>query len=120
MKRTLAGALMLATLAGAVTASQAAAQPGREYGQDRRDLREDRRDVRDDRRDLRHDEHQGRHWRQGERLDSRYGAYAEVGDWRNHRLPPPRRGYHWVRSGDDYVLAALAGGAIASVIAANY
>ena len=109
MKRTLVGALMLATLAGAVTASQAAAQPGREMRQDRGG----------DRHGARQDQHQGRHWRQGDRLDRRYGSYAVVNDWNTRRLPPPRRGYHWVRSGDDYVLAALAGGLIASVIAAN-
>ena len=115
MKRTLVGAMMLATLAGAVTVSQASAQPGH----DRREIRQDRRELREDRRELRHDRREVRHWRRGERLDRRYGDYAVVGDWRSHRLPPPRRGYHWVRSGDDYVLAALAGGAIAAVIAAN-
>ena len=61
----------------------------------------------------------GRHWNQGQRLDNRYGAYQPVNDWRNRRLAPPRRGYHWVRSGDDYVQAALVGGLIASVVAAS-
>ena len=60
----------------------------------------------------------GRHWQHGQRLDNRYGAYQEV-DWRSHHLAAPRRGYHWVRSGDDYVQAALVGGLIATAIAAT-
>lgn len=116
MQRFLAGALALTTVAGAAfTASTAAAQPKH----DQREIRQDRRELRDDRRDLRQDQRAAaRHWRQGQRLDRRYGAWQDV-DWRAHRLPAPRRGYHWVRSGDDYVLAALTGGLIASVIAAN-
>ncbi len=113
MRRFLIGALALATLSGA--AATASAQPHRdrqEIRQDRRELRQDRRELRADRRDAR------RHWRRGERLDRRYGAYSDV-DWRAHRLSAPRRGYHWVRSGDDYVQAALVGGLIAAVVAAS-
>ena len=116
MRRMLAGALALATLAAAA-ATTAQAQP---YGPNR-DVRDARQDLRDARRDVRQAERrQDRHrWRQGQRLDRRYGSYSTVNDWRARRLPAPRRGYHWVRQGDDYVLAALAGGLIASVIAAN-
>lgn len=119
MKRILLSAVALALVAG----TAATAQP---YGdrqdirQDRHDIRQDQRDIRGDRRDIRQD--RGfHHYGRGERLDTRYGAYSEVGDWRGHRLNAPPRGYHWVRHNNDYVLAALGTGLIASVIAnANY
>lgn len=116
MNRLIVGALALATAAGAFAAS-AEAQP---YGPNR-EVREARQDLRQARRDVRRAQarQERRRWRQGQRLDRRYGNYYVVNDWRARRLPPPRRGYHWVRSGDDYVMAAVAGGLIASVIAAS-
>jgi Ni/Co efflux regulator RcnB len=39
-----------------------------------------------------------------------------VNNWREHRLRPPPRGYHWVQTGGDYVLAAVATGIIADLI----
>ena len=102
MKRILTAALALSLLGGAA----ATAQPRH---MDRHDDRGGNHDNRGG----------GRHWNQGQRLDNRYGAYQPVNDWRSRRLPAPRRGYHWVRSGDDYVQAALVGGLIASVIAAS-
>ena len=41
-------------------------------------------------------------------------------DYRRYRLRPPPRGYHWVRAGDDYVLAAIATGLILDVILGGY
>jgi Ni/Co efflux regulator RcnB len=35
-----------------------------------------------------------------------------VDDWRSHRLSAPPRGYHWVQTGSDYVLVAIATGII--------
>lgn len=118
MKRLLTAAAAVATLfAGSGAAFGASAQ---DYRHDQRDIRQDHQDIRQDRHDLRQDQRQAnRHWNRGERLDNRYGNYAEVSDWRAHRLAAPRRGYHWVRSGDDYVLAAITTGLIASAIAAN-
>lgn len=131
MKRLIVGALALVTVAAPLAAS---AQSAREARQDRREAmrdlqradnpreaREARQDLREANRDLSRaqDRRAMRRWRQGERLDRRYGGYTVVNDWRARRLPAPRRGYHWVRSGDDYVLAAVAGGLIASVIAAS-
>ena len=117
MKRMLTAALAATTLLAGFGATAASAQG---YRHDRQEIREDRREIREDRQELRQDRRDARrHWRQGQRLDNRYGAYAPVNDWRSRRLPPPRRGYHWVRSGDDYVQAALVGGLIASVIAAT-
>lgn len=39
-----------------------------------------------------------------------------VDDWRDHRLSAPPRGYHWVQTGGDYVLIAIATGIIASIL----
>jgi Ni/Co efflux regulator RcnB len=35
-----------------------------------------------------------------------------VNDWRSHDLSAPPRGYHWVQTGPDYVLVAIASGII--------
>ena len=85
-------------------------------------------------RDARHDEglHREAHY---DRHDERRGAGPEhrfyrgdrlppefrsrqyvVDDWRGHYLRRPPRGYHWVQAGDDYVLAAIATGVIASIL----
>ena len=37
-----------------------------------------------------------------------------VDDWRGHRLIAPPYGYHWVQTGGDYVLIAIATGLIVS------
>ena len=67
-----------------------------------------------------------RHWdgagpshdlRRGNRLPDRYRTNQYVvNNWREHRLRPPPRGYHWVQTGGDYVLAAVATGIIADLI----
>jgi len=58
-------------------------------------------------------------WRRGDRLPRDFRTrYVVVDDWRSHRLPPPRRGYHWMRDDKgDFILAAIATGLIASVVA---
>jgi Ni/Co efflux regulator RcnB len=56
-------------------------------------------------------------WRKGDRLPSQYRSNQYVvNDWRGHNLRQPPRGYHWVQSGGDYVLAAVATGVIADLI----
>jgi Ni/Co efflux regulator RcnB len=98
----------------------------------------------DDRRDERHDDrHDGyraygggragsegwgeeRRWdgagpdhsfRRGDRLPQRYRNHQYVvNNYREHHLRPPPRGYHWVQTGGDYVLAAIATGVIADLI----
>lgn len=56
-------------------------------------------------------------WHRGDRLPERYrGNEYVVSDWRSHHLRPPPRGYHWVQSNGDYVLAAIATGVIADMI----
>jgi len=53
----------------------------------------------------------------GGRLPQQYRGYQYVvEDWRGHRLTPPPRGYHWVQTGGDYVLVAVATGIIASIL----
>jgi Ni/Co efflux regulator RcnB len=65
----------------------------------------------------RHDYYRGagpnHDWQRGARLPSEYrGRQYEVADWHAAHLSAPPRGYHWVRAGDDYVLAAIATGVI--------
>ena len=49
----------------------------------------------------------------GSRLPPQYrSSEYVVDDWRAHRLSPPPRGYHWVQTGGDYVLVAIATGII--------
>jgi Ni/Co efflux regulator RcnB len=59
-------------------------------------------------------------WRRGERLSAEYrdNRYV-VNDWRARHLAPPPRGHHWVRAGNDYVLAAIATGVIVQVLLNN-
>jgi Ni/Co efflux regulator RcnB len=42
-----------------------------------------------------------------------------VNDWRGHHLSAPPSGYHWVQTGDDYVLAGITTGVIASLLLSN-
>ena len=111
---------------------------------DRSDRRDDRRewrqDNRDDRREYRQDVraydryqrserrynagryspprgYQVRQWSYGQRLPSYYSQGYVVNDYNRYGLRAPPRGYHYVRSGSDVVLAAVAGGLITAVIA---
>ncbi|MCP1470954.1 Ni/Co efflux regulator RcnB [Sphingobium sp. OAS761] len=63
----------------------------------------------------RKDDH--RRWAKGQRFDRRYATnYRVIANYRNYRLSPPPRGYHWVRSGNDAVLVAITSGIIGAVI----
>jgi len=57
-------------------------------------------------------------WQRGQRIShDEWGRYQRV-DWRQHHLRHPPRGYEWRQSDDGkYVLAAVATGLIASIIA---
>jgi Ni/Co efflux regulator RcnB len=56
----------------------------------------------------------------GERLPMQYrGNQYVVDDWRGHRLSAPPRGYHWVQSGSDYLLVAIATGIILQLLLNN-
>lgn len=114
-----------------------------ELREDRREWREDRREWREDRRDDRQDyrqqarayerwqraEHrynagryyaprgyQARTWSYGQRIPSHYSRGYVINDYSRYGLRTPPRGYHYVRSGNDVVLAAVAGGLITAVI----
>ncbi len=72
----------------------------------------------DDHRRWNGDEH--RTWRRGSYLPPTYrGHYNEVSDWRAHRVQAPPSGYHWVSANGDLVLAAIATGLIAQIIASQ-
>lgn len=98
------------------------------YSQRDNDRRDDHRGYdgrRDDHRDY-DGRRNDRHWdgagprhdiRRGGRLPDQYrNRQYVVDDWRGHRLRQPPRGYHWVQTGGDYVLAAIATGVIADMI----
>ena len=58
--------------------------------------------------------------RRGGRLPSQYrGNQYVVNDWQGHHLNRPPRGQHWVQTGGDYVLVAIATGVIANVLLNN-
>jgi Ni/Co efflux regulator RcnB len=59
-------------------------------------------------------------FRRGDRLPTsqRQRRYV-VEDWRGHQLSQPPRGYHWVQTGGDYVLVAIATGVIMQLLLRN-
>ncbi len=142
MKRLLT-ASALAVIAGTFAFGNVASAQDRHYdrgyhsdrGYDRHDNRHD-----DDRRDYnRHDDYRRDDYHRGhdrgypravyysgwhDRSDWRRGGYVARDDWdrgytvdyrRNHLRRPPY-GYEWRRVDDNYVLAAVASGLIASII----
>ena len=60
--------------------------------------------------------YQTRQWHRGDRMPSAYRTHAYAVDYHRYGLSAPPRGYQYVRSGNDAVLAAVATGVIASVI----
>lgn len=89
-----------------------------QHGNDRRgnDHRNNNFDARRDERGA-GPEHQ---FHRGERLPPEYrnNQYV-VDDWRGHHLNAPPRGYHWVQTGGDYVLAAIGTGIILQLLLNN-
>ena len=56
----------------------------------------------------------------GERMPYEYRTRQYiVEDWRGHHLSAPPRGYHWVQSGGDYILVAIATGIILQLLLNN-
>jgi Ni/Co efflux regulator RcnB len=67
-----------------------------------------------------HDWH-GHKWHKGERVPAEWQGHDREVDWHHEHLRRPPHGYHWVRDDDgNYLLAALAGGAIASIIMGHH
>jgi Ni/Co efflux regulator RcnB len=97
MKRTLLAAIAVTM---AMAAPVAYAQPDRDHDRDHRG------DYR------RHDE-----WRRGYHMNHDDWARGRQVDWREHHLHRPPHGYEWREVDGNYVMAAVATGIIASVIA---
>ena len=61
------------------------------------------------------------HWSRGDRLPEQYrqNQYV-VGDWQQHNLRTPPRGYRWVRNDNNqYLLATIGTGIIAEIVSQN-
>jgi len=59
-------------------------------------------------------------FQRGTRLPAQYRSRQYVvDDWRGHHLSAPPRGYHWVQTGGDYVLVAIATGVILQLLLGN-
>jgi len=57
----------------------------------------------------------------GDRLPkAQHAKKYVVSDWRGHQLSEPPRGYHWVQTGGDYVLVAIATGVILQLLLNNH
>ncbi len=97
IRKTLAVSILAFTLAG-----------GFANAQDRRDNRYDNHHY------VRHNE-----WRKGRRMRQQDWRRGERIDYRRYRLRVPPRGYEWREVDGNFVLAAVATGLIASVIAAT-
>lgn len=92
---------------------------------DRNDRNHDQRDEQHgDQRYSSNDEHRDERgagpdhaFHRGERLPPQYhrNQYV-VDDWHGHNLSAPPRGYHWVQTGGDYVLVAIATGVILQLL----
>jgi Ni/Co efflux regulator RcnB len=74
-------------------------------------------DHRDDARPAAHVDHP--EWRQGARIAPSDWSRGQQVDYRSHHLRAPPRGYEWRQVDGNYVLAAVATGVIASVIASG-
>ena len=60
-------------------------------------------------------------YHKGDRLPAaEHSKQYEVNDWRDRNMREPPEGHHWVRSGDDYVLAAIATGVIADIVLSHH
>lgn len=126
-KRLIACTLIAAALAaqGSAFADDHGHDHGRGHDKSyRHDDRHDRHD-RHDQRDHRY-YHNGRgagphhDFYRGQHLSAEYRRHEYVVDnWRYHRLSAPPRGYHWVQTGTDYVLVAIATGIIAQIVLSN-
>jgi Ni/Co efflux regulator RcnB len=58
-------------------------------------------------------------WRKGYRMDRNDWNRGDRVDYRQYHLAPPRRGYEWRRVDGNFVMAAVATGVIASLVAAS-
>jgi Ni/Co efflux regulator RcnB len=60
-------------------------------------------------------------WHKGDRIGADdWGRGERISDYGHYHLKRPPHGYEWRRVDNNYVLAAVAGGLVASVIAASH
>ncbi len=118
MKR-LTAALLTSVLAATLSGLPASAQDDhhdrdRSHDQDR--SHDHDRDHHDDQGHgyVRHNE-----WRRGAAMRHEDWDRGQRLDWRAHHLRRPPRGYEWREVDGNYVMAAVATGVIASILAAN-
>jgi Ni/Co efflux regulator RcnB len=65
-----------------------------------------------------HNRREARRWQRGQRFDRRYASnYMVISNPGYYRLRQAPYGYHWVRSGNDAVLVAVASGIIGALVA---
>lgn len=64
--------------------------------------------------------HEHRHWHRGGRIEHEDWDRGARIDYREHHLRPPPPGYEWRQVGPNFILAAVATGIIASIIAAGH
>ncbi|MES2583100.1 MAG: RcnB family protein [Pseudomonadota bacterium] len=137
-KATLCTVLAASLFAGQFAFAQGDA-PGANRNRYEQNQRGNDRDRRDDNRgqyrrgDHRNDRDHADHRNRGERGAGPNHSYYRGGhlpyqyrtrqyvveDWRGHRLSAPPRGYHWVQSGSDYILVAIATGVILQLLLNN-
>lgn len=61
-----------------------------------------------------------RHWHKGGRIEHQDWDRGAHIDYREHHLHEPPQGYEWRQVGPNFILAAMATGVIASIIAAGH
>jgi Ni/Co efflux regulator RcnB len=85
---------------------------GNDRRQQQRPMRQDNNAQRDER-----GAGPNHNFHRGDRLPPEYhNRQYVVDDWRGHNLSAPPRGYHWVQTGGDYVLVAIATGVILQLL----
>lgn len=91
----------------------------KDWREDQRDRAKDLREAqRDDYKAQRKYERAQRRWSRGHYLPAEYRSSRYViHDYRAYHLPPPPRGYGYVRQDDDVLLTSLASGLITQVLA---
>jgi Ni/Co efflux regulator RcnB len=85
-----------------------------DHPQDQRDNHQRDSHQRDNHQYVRHDD-----WHKGARMNHDDWNRGERVDYRQYHLHAPQRGYEWREVDGNYVMAAVATGVIASVVAAS-
>ena len=107
-------ALVFSTFALTLSAGTLFGQGYNNRGDDHRNDHHDNNDRHDNHQYVRHQD-----WRRGHRMDRNDWNRGQRVDYRQYHLNAPRRGYEWREVDGNYVMAAVATGLIATVIAAS-